>query len=45
MCARIRVFREFFIHIDKMSENGNEKELRNLLDIKKIKKCECVEND
>ncbi|CAD8104611.1 unnamed protein product [Paramecium primaurelia] len=45
ICARIRVFREFFIHIDKMSENGNEKELRNLLDIKKIKKCECIEND
>ncbi|CAD8121171.1 unnamed protein product [Paramecium sonneborni] len=45
MCARIRVFREFFIHIQKMSENGNEQELRKLLEMQKIKKCECIENE
>jgi hypothetical protein len=28
-----------------MSDNGNEKDLRDLLDMKKLKKCECVEGD
>lgn len=45
ICSRIRVYKEFFSLVRKMSDNGNEKNLRELLDLKTIKKCECIEND
>lgn len=34
ICSRIRVYKEFFSLVRKMSDNGNEKDIKELLDLK-----------